>query len=60
MPANPNRALQEDVDADYDGIEDITPDHEGPDVIYNLQGIRLDRVTTPGLYIVNGKKVMMR
>ncbi len=57
---NPNRALQDDVDADYDGIDEVTPGHEGPDVIYNLQGIRLDRVTTPGLYIVNGKKVIIR
>lgn len=28
--------------------------------IYDLQGRRLQRVTRPGLYIVNGKKVMMK
>lgn len=30
--------------------------NEGNPVIYNLQGIRLQRITTPGLYIINGKK----
>ncbi len=55
---NPNCALQEDVAADYDSIDEIaTPGHEGPDVIYNLQGMRIDRISSPGIYIVNGKKV---
>lgn len=30
------------------------------DVIYNLQGIRLDKVSAPGLYIINGEKVMVK
>lgn len=30
--------------------------NDGNPVIYNLQGIRLQRITTPGLYIINGKK----
>lgn len=55
---NPNCALQEDVTADYNSIDEIaTPGHEGPDVIYNLQGMRIDRISSPGIYIVNGKKV---
>lgn len=45
-------------------IEDPTPsgvgesDAEGrPDVIYTLQGIRIEKITEPGFYIVNGKKI---
>lgn len=57
---NPNRALQENVDADFDSIEDIEAGNEGEEVIYNLQGIRLDRVSGPGLYIINGKKVLVK
>ena len=33
---------------------------EYPEGIYNLQGIRQSRFTAPGLYIVNGKKVIIR
>lgn len=56
---NPNVAKQEDETA---GITDINADNtaEGEDVIYTLQGIRIDRITTPGLYIKNGKKVIVR
>lgn len=56
---NPNVAKQED---DTAGITDINADNtaEGEDVIYTLQGIRIDRITTPGLYIKNGKKVIVR
>lgn len=56
---NPNVAQQEDITS---GIENIVADEEknGPDVIYNLQGIRVDRISAPGLYIVNGKKVLVR
>lgn len=44
------------------GINDVTTD--GSDVdnrgFYDMQGRRLQRITAPGLYIVNGKKVMIR
>jgi len=29
-------------------------------VIYNLQGIRVNEITSPGLYIINGKKVLVK
>ena len=56
---NPNQATQEDGEA---GIFDIEADNAagGPDVIYNLQGIRLEKATTPGIYIINGKKTVIR
>ncbi len=56
MPATPTAHFGENVDADFDSIEDIEAGNEGEEVIYNLQGIRLDRVSGPGLYIINGKK----
>lgn len=41
-------------------VEGIEADSDTPDVIYNLQGVRLNRITSPGIYIVNGKKTIVR
>lgn len=42
-------------------IEEIEiPETSKEDVIYTLQGIRLKRVTSPGIYIINGKKVVVK
>ncbi len=41
-------------------VTEIEADGAEPQEIYNLQGIRLDRITSPGIYIVNGKKVLVR
>ena len=42
------------------GISDITADSiDSEAVIYDLQGVRLDRITRPGFYIVNGVKVFV-
>lgn len=54
---NPNVAQQED---ETSGITEIETDTEnGPDVIYTLQGTRIDRIIAPGLYIKNGKKIVV-
>ncbi len=50
------------VYSDADGIEEIdngqlTMNNE---VIYTLSGIRMDRVTKTGIYIVNGKKRLVK
>lgn len=42
--------------ADVTGIEDVTVDLDGEDVIYNLQGIRVQAPLTSGFYIINGQK----
>ncbi|MCM1020743.1 MAG: hypothetical protein NC343_01265 [Muribaculum sp.] len=55
---NPNVASQDDITSGIDSIEADT--NNGPDVIYNIQGIRIDKITSPGLYIKNGKKIMVR
>ena len=46
------------------GIDDITatdtPANENNSGIYDLQGRKLERVVEPGIYIVNGKKVLVK
>lgn len=45
------------------GIEDITIDNTDDlrdAVIYTIGGIRIRKITVPGIYIINGKKVMVR
>jgi len=39
-------------------VERVTLDCE--ETIYNLQGVRMERITRPGIYIVNGEKVLRR
>ncbi len=42
------------------GVEEIRSESlEAPTVWYNLQGIRIAKPTAPGLYIKNGKKVLI-
>lgn len=42
-------------------VEEIEiPETTEEDVIYTLQGIRVKKITTPGFYIINGKKVHCR
>ena len=46
-------------------IEDIVAEGDAADVevvesIYDLQGRKLDEITEPGIYIVNGKKVIVK
>lgn len=54
---NPNVAQQTNK---TDAIIDIAEenDNKAP-LIYNLQGIRIPAITTPGIYIINGKKVFV-
>lgn len=43
------------------GIEALQGADNSDDVIFNLQGLRVNRNNmTPGLYIINGKKVMVK
>jgi hypothetical protein len=30
------------------------------DEIYTIQGVKISRITSPGLYIVNGKKIYVK
>ena len=42
---------------DINGITDADSNVEG---IYDLQGRKLDEITEPGIYIVNGKKILVK
>lgn len=52
---NPNQA-------DNPNAVDAISKEVGPaeDVIFNLQGIRISKITSPGLYIINGEKVLVK
>lgn len=41
------------------GIDDLPADNDSEKIIYNMQGIRIREITSPGLYIINGKKVLV-
>lgn len=41
-------------------VENVTADAGTQDVWYNLQGISIDRPSAPGIYIRNGRKVLVK
>ena len=42
------------------GIDEMTEQRAESKVIYDLTGRRVEAITTPGIYIVNGKKVLVK
>ena len=42
------------------GIEDIVVENKVVEGIFDMQGRKIEAITTPGLYIVNGKKVLVK
>ena len=58
---NPVMRMTFKVDNDKaTGIKDITTDIDRPTIIYDLMGRRVKSMTRPGIYIVNGKKVVKK
>ena len=43
-----------------EGIEEVLGDDAATEGIFDLQGRRIKDITAPGLYIVNGKKVLVK
>lgn len=50
------------IDSSQDAVTDVIADFEAasPTAIFNLQGMRVEAATTPGVYIVNGKKLIKK
>ena len=58
---NPDTRVHFTVDNDKaTGIKDITVDSAKKNVIYDLMGRRVQSMSRPGIYIVNGKKVVKK
>ncbi len=49
-----------DINADLTGINGVQAEDSSAEVIYDLQGRRVEHVTKTGVYIVNGKKTVIR
>lgn len=47
-------------DGSSTSIEIITPEVNNENTIYDLRGQKLTEITAPGIYIVNGKKVIVK
>ena len=46
---------------DVAGVHNIEADLDNVETIYNLQGVRINRANmTPGIYVINGKKVAIK
>ncbi len=59
--ANDRETYTYTVDNDaVTGIDEITTDSDKPSVIYDLMGRRVQNMSRPGIYIVNGKKVVKK
>ena len=42
------------------GIENIVAENNAIKGIFDIQGRKVEEITAPGLYIVNGKKVLVK
>ncbi len=42
------------------GIENVTTENVNVTVIYDLTGRRVEAITAPGIYVVNGRKVLVK
>ncbi len=42
------------------GVTEIATPENQEDVIYTIQGVKVNEVNVPGLYIINGKKVIIK
>ncbi len=42
------------------GVSNVSADNHASHSIYNLQGMKVSEISTPGIYVVNGKKVMVK
>lgn len=57
---NGTRKFSYAIDNSVNGIEGLNTDTNAPQTIYDLTGRKVERITRPGIYIVNGKKVVKK
>lgn len=60
LPTSVQNAKALKFNFDTTGVEDVKVETEGKKVIYDLSGRRVNEMAQPGIYIVNGKKVMVK
>lgn len=60
VPAGENAAKGFTLNGEATGIEGVNANVENAKAIYNLNGQRVASMAKPGLYIVNGKKMVVR
>ena len=60
VPAGENAAKGFTLNGEATGIEGVNANVENAKAIYNLNGQRVASMAKPGLYIVNGKKVVRK
>ena len=60
VPAGENTAKGFTLNGEATGIEGVNANVENAKAIYNLNGQRVASMAKPGLYIVNGKKVVRK
>ena len=60
VPAGENAAKGFTLNGEVTGIEGVNVNVENAKAIYNLNGQRVASMAKPGLYIVNGKKVVRK
>ncbi len=54
------QTLRFDILTEYTGIENVAAEYGEDAEIYNLQGIRVKNPSAAGVYIVNGRKVLVK
>lgn len=47
-------------ETDFTGIDEVKRDNEKVEVIYDMNGRRITEISKPGLYIINGNKVLVK
>ncbi len=59
-PAGLPSVLSIKFKGDTTGISSLSPDYGENDAIYTIQGVRVSSMNKPGIYIVGGKKVLVK
>ena len=55
----PASARSIDIDGETTGISNVSLENPVKE-IYNLNGVRVDKIGQKGIYIINGKKVIVK